>query len=271
MATETHSKSMILGLFEFADLVFHSVVREVRTQSGNATFGVFKEVTTIGVFLGLFYMIAMFLGRGAAIRGSLIVFLLTGIVLFLTHIKAISSVRSAQSATSAIMMHAPMTVILSILAKSFAGLYLQVIAVTLIVLLFWIYGVDLTINDPKALVLPVFLAWASGIATGMIFMTVAPLIPSIVKTISPIYQRAQMFTSGKMLPAAYMPSVMLPWFSWNPLFHCIDQARVAAFVNYNSDVTSNSYTIWFTLIALLIGLMGEFWARKNLSKSKHGG
>ncbi|HIP22367.1 MAG TPA: ABC transporter permease, partial [Rhodobacteraceae bacterium] len=128
MATTPQSKSLFFGALEFLDLIFHSVVREVRTQSGNATFGVLKEVSNIVVFLALFYTISVFLGRGAAIRGSLFVFLLTGIILFLTHTKAVGSVRSASSATSAIMMHSPMTVILSILAKAFAGLYFQFVA-----------------------------------------------------------------------------------------------------------------------------------------------
>ena len=230
-----------------------------------------KEVSNITVFLGLFYMIALFMGRGASIRGPIFVFLLTGIVLFLTHIKAIGSVRGASTASSAIMMHAPMTVILSIIAKAFAGLYLQFVAVLIIVLFLWIFGADLTVSEPGALVLPVFLAWSTGIGVGMVFMTLAPMFPFIIKTVSPVYQRAQMFSSGKFIPAAYMPTAMVGWFSWNPLFHTIDQARVAAFVNYNSDVTSISYPIWFTLVALLIGLMGEFWAKRTLSKSKHGG
>jgi len=271
MATTPQSKSLFIGMLEFLELIFHSVVREVRTQSGNATFGVLKEVSNMALFLGLFYMISIFMGRGAAIRGSLFVFLLTGIILFLTHIKAISSVKSASTASSAIMMHTPMTVILSIIAKAFAGLYLQLVAVLIIVTLLWIFGADLSVDRPAGLVLPVFFAWASGIAVGMVFMTLEPMIPFIIRTASPVYQRAQMFTSGKFIPAAYMPTAMVGWFDWNPLFHTIDQARVAAFVNYNSDVTSLSYPIWFTIVALLFGLMGEFWAKRTLSKSKHGG
>ena len=270
MASASQSKSMFFGTLEFIELVFHSVVREVRTQSGNATFGILKEVGSVGIFLGLFYMLSVFMGSGAAIRGSLVIFLLTGIILFLTHIKAIGSVLSAQKASSAIMMHAPMTVILSILAKAFAGLYLQFVSVLIIITAFWIFGVDLTVDNPGGLVLPVFFAWASGISTGMVFMSIAPLIPSFMRTATQMYQRAQMFTSGKFMPAAYMPATMVGWFYWNPLFHCIDQARVAAFVNYDSSVTSLSYPIWFTLVTLLFGLMGEFWARKTLSRSKHG-
>ncbi len=270
MATTPQSKSMFFGALEFLDLIYHSIVREVRTQSGSATFGIMKEVGNIAVFLGLFYMVSVFLGRGATIRGSLMVFLLSGIILFLTHTKAVGSVRSASNATSAIMMHAPMTVILSILAKAFAGLYFQFVAVAIVVILLWIFGADMYVHNPGGLVLPVFISWASGIAVGMVIMIIAPVAPAVVNTLSPIYQRAQMFTSGKFIPAAYMPTAMLGWFSWNPLFHTIDQARVAAFVNYNSDVTSMAYPIWFTLAAFTIGLMGEFWARKNLSKSKHG-
>ena len=271
MTTAPPSKSMFLGALEFLDLIYHSVVREVRTQSGNATFGVLKEVGNIAVFLGIFYMISVFMGRGAAIRGSLVMFLLTGIILFVTHTKAIASVKGASNATSAIMMHTPMTVILSIIAKAFAGLYLQFVAVMIIVTIMWIFGADISVHNPAGLILPVFFAWASGIAVGMILMTIAPAFPFFVKTFSPVYQRAQMFTSGKFIPAAYMPAAMVGWFTWNPLFHTIDQARVATFINYNSDVSSISYPIWFTLIGLLFGLMGEFWARKTLSKSKHGG
>lgn len=271
MATAPQSKSMFFGALEFLDLIFHSVVREVRTQSGNATFGVLKEVSNIAIFMGIFYLISVFMGSGAAIRGSLVMFLLTGIVLFLVHIKAVASVRGASKATSAIMMHSPMTVILSIMAKAFAGLYLQFVAVLIILLFLWVFGADLSVHDPGGLVLPVFFSWASGISVGMVLMVFAPFFPFVINTISPLYQRAQMFTSGKFIPAAYMPAVMVGWFSWNPLFHTIDQVRVAAFVNYTSDATNMSYPIWFTTIALLIGLMGEFWARKNLSKSKHGG
>ncbi len=259
-----------MGTMEFMELVYHSVVREVRTQSGNATFGILKEVGQITMFMGMFYILFMFMGRSAAIRGDFMMFLITGILLMLTHIKAIGSVRSAQNATSAMMQHAPMTVILSILANAFAGLYLQAVAIILVVTTLWIFGMDTTIDNPPGLILPVFFSWASGIGVGMIFMMLSPLAPGFIKIFSQAYMRAQMFTSGKFLPAAYMPSSMIGFFEWNPLFHTIDQARLATFINYSKDVTSMKYAIIFTFTTIIIGLMGELWARKNLSKSKHG-
>lgn len=261
---------MFMGSLEFLELVYQSVVREVRTQSGNATFGILKEVGNIGVFMAMFYVFFTFMGRSIAIRGDFMMFLLTGIVLMLTHMKAISSVRSASNATSSIMQHAPMTVILSIISNAFAGLYLQLVAAIIVVAVLWVFGMDLYVSNPPGLVLPVFFSWASGIGVGMIFMMITPLAPGFMKVFSRLYMRAQMVTSGKFIPAAYMPAAMIPFFDWNPIFHCIDQARLATFVNYNKEVSNMNYAIWFTVVTILIGLMGEFWARQNLSKSKHG-
>jgi ABC-type polysaccharide/polyol phosphate export permease len=42
---------------------------------------------------------------------------------------------------------------------------------------------------------------------------------------SSICQRANMIASGKMFVANALPGFMLAMFGWNPLFHCIDQAR----------------------------------------------
>ncbi len=270
MDPQVPQKSFFIGTLEFIELVYHSVVREVRMQSGNATFGILKELGNMAMFIGMFYLIFTFLGRSTAIRGDFMMFLLTGIVLMVTHMKAIGSVMSGSNAISSIMQHAPMTVILSIIANAFTGLYMQLCAVIIIVFFLWVFGMDLTIDNPAGLALPVFFAWASGISIGFIFLMVAPFAPKFMKTFTSVYMRAQMVTSGKFIPAGYMPTALIGWFDWNPLFHCIDQARLAAFVNYNKEASSMSYPIYFTAACIVLGLMGELWARKNLSKSKHG-
>ena len=61
--------------------------------------------------------------------------------------------------------------------------------------------------------------------------------------------------------------VLVAMFSWNPLFHCIDQARGFAFVNYNPHKSSLMYPIVFTLVFLAVGLLAEFFTRKRVSLS----
>ncbi len=70
-----------------------------------------------------------------------------------------------------------------------------------------------------------------------------------------------------MFLANTLPSSMLAMFDWNPLFHCIDQARGFAFVNYFPHNSNISYPLKVTVVLLMIGLMGEFIARKRMSLS----
>ena len=76
-----------------------------------------------------------------------------------------------------------------------------------------------------------------------------------------------MVTSGKMFVANAMPGFMLAMFDWNPLFHCIDQARGFVFVNYNPHHSSVTYPLFLSLALIMIGLMGEFYTRRHASAS----
>ena len=68
-----------------------------------------------------------------------------------------------------------------------------------------------------------------------------------------------------------MPTAMLHVFSWNPLFHIIDQTRGFAFVNYTPHNSSLMYPIYFSLAFVMIGLMGEFVTRNRMSLSWNAG
>jgi len=269
MIESRRNKNLIQAFLSLSALVYHSTVREVRKSSGsNAMLGLINEIGTSLLMVGMFWVMFSFLGiKSLAIRGDFMIFLMTGIFLFLTHNKAITSVMSAANATNQIMKHSPMTTIVSILSSAFAALYLQVLAFIVILLMLHILRGDLEIYHPAGLIGPFFLSWASGCTIGLLLMNLKPLAPKAVGLIATIYKRANMVTSGKMMPANMMSAKMVAFFDWNPIFHTIDQARGAAFVNYlprNSDL---DYTIWFVVITLIIGLMGERWMSQNMSAS----
>jgi len=155
----------------------------------------------------------------------------------------------------------------SILSSAFSTLYLQVLA--FIAILFVVHELrgGLEFHNPAGLFLPFMLAWSSGCAIGLIFMVVKPLAPKAVGMIAMIYKRANMVTSGKMMPANLMSASMLPYFSWNPLFHAIDQSRGHAFVNYVPRNSDPNYALWFTAAVVMIGLLGERWISSKISAS----
>ena len=46
-------------------------------------------------------------------------------------------------------------------------------------------------------------------------------------------------------------------YTWNPLFHSIDQTRGFMFENYHPHYSSVLYPIVVTMVLMVIGLMGE--------------
>ncbi len=113
----------------------------------------------------------------------------------------------------------------------------------------------------------VLLAWFSGCAVGLVLLALKPWMPNVVTIVAQIYTRANMITSGKMFVANSMPTYILAMFDWNPLFHCIDQARGFVFVNYNPHYSSVIYPIVLSLVLIMIGMMGEFYTRRHASRS----
>ncbi|MXU64694.1 ABC transporter permease [Oceanomicrobium pacificus] len=268
MQGKLRNRNLIDSAVSLVELVYHSVVRDVRKSSGNATLGIIIPIVQTLLMVAIFFAMYSFLGlRGMMIRGDFVVFLLTGIFLFLTHNKSIQAMMGADAATSVMMLHAPMTTLISMISAALGVLYQQTIALLVLVLMVYVLRGGLEIHDARGLILPYLLSWSSGCAIGMIFRAFKPLAPRAVSMISMIYRRANMITSGKLVPANLMGAKMVAWFDWNPLFHTIDQARGAAFVNYFPHYSNLTYPAVFTATVVVLGLLGDFWLRRNVSAS----
>ncbi|MFQ5438822.1 MAG: ABC transporter permease [Paracoccaceae bacterium] len=243
----------------------------MRKSHSNALVGLLTNIIQSVILIAVFYVMLTVVGmRRSAVRGDYLLFLMTGIFLFLTHTKTVGAVIGSEGPASAIMKHAPMTTFLSITSSALATLYLQLLSMAVILFVVHVALYPVVIYDPAGVLLSFFIAWFSGLTIGLIFLSVKPFFPNFTKTGAMIYSRANMIASGKMFVANQLPAYILPFFSWNPLFHTIDQARGAAFINYSPHVTSIMYPIWFSLVVLVIGMMGEFFARQYASASRFG-
>jgi len=256
--------------FNLVELIYHSIVREIRKGHSNAMVGLLLNMMQVVVFVGAFYFMFSVLGlRSSAIRGDFLLYIMSGIFLFLTHTKAMSSVMGAEGATSAMMNHAPMNTIVALTSAALAALYTQILSVTVVLGVYHMAFGPITIIDPAGAMGMLIVAWFTGVGVGMIFFSLKPWFPNFVNIASSIYSRANMIASGKMFVANMMPGTILAMFDWNPLFHAIDQNRGFVFINYNPHYSSVSYPIKVGIVLVMIGLMLEFYTRKNLSAS-HG-
>ncbi|MFQ5621946.1 MAG: ABC transporter permease [Paracoccaceae bacterium] len=262
------NRSLVDSAFSVGELIYHNVVRAVRKQSGGATLGLLYSVSMSLIMLAVFYLMYETLQlRHLVIRGDFVVYLLTGIFLFLTHNLAIRRVMTAETPIGPMMKHPPMNSVIAIASTAFSVLYLQTLSMFLVLFAVHVLRGGLDYANPGGMVLPFLLAWSSGVAIGLIFRVLKPFFPRLIPMFAAFYRRANMITSGKMLPANFMGATMAKWFSWNPLFHAIDQSRGEAFINYYPRYTNIEYPIYFTVVVITIGLMADFSLRKNMSLS----
>ncbi len=249
-------------------VIYHATVRNVRKSHGNALIGLMLNIAQLLVLVAVFYVMLTILGlRASAVRGDFLIYIMSGIFLFLTHTKALGAVVSSEGPASPMMLHAPMNTAVSITSSALAALYIQVLSACVVLFGYHVGVKPLEIHQPFGVIGMFLLAWFSGVSIGMVFLAIKPWAPNFIGLVTTIYTRANMIASGKMFLANTLPASKLALFSWNPLFHCIDQARGFAFINYNPHFSDYIYPIKLSLALLLIGLMGEFYTRKNASLS----
>lgn len=254
--------------FTTFELIYHSVVRSVRKSHNNAFMAIGVNLLQSLIFVLTFYIMFSVMGlRGATIRGDFMLYIMSGVFLFMTHTKVVGAVSSAEGPASPMMQHAPMNTVIAIASAALGALYIQVLCLFIMLFVYHVAFTPIVIEEPFAAFGMLLLAWFTGTAIGIVLLALKPWFPQFVSVFSSVYQRANMIASGKMFVANMLPSYMLAMFDWNPLFHCIDQARGYIFINYNPNYTDWHYALWVGLSLLMIGLMGEFYTRRSASIS----
>lgn len=250
------------------ELIFHASIRNIRKSSGNAVLGlvmnIIQSLVMVGVMIAMFNLLGM---RGSAVRGDFTLYIMSGVFNFATHSKSLMAVSKSDGPTSAMMQHSPMNTIVAICSSALSALYLQTLSAFCILFFYHTLMNRITIYDPVGVFGMFLLAWASGIGVGMIFKAATPWQPEAFGIVTTLYARANMIFSGKMFLGNSLSERMLYMYSWNPLFHCIDQTRGFMFENYSPRNSSLEYPLVMTFVLIVIGLMAENFTKKHASLS----
>ena len=265
---ESRQKTLIGMGFVTLELIFHVAVRSLRMSHGNAVLGLLMTLIQSLMMVVVMYFLFDLLGlRRVAVRGDFMLFVMSGVFMFTTHVSAIGAVSKADGPTSPMMMHAPMNPIISICGAALAALYRQTLSAIVILYFYHTLFVPISIKDPVGLLELHLLSWASGIGIGMVLRSARPWQPELMSILTTVIMRVNVIASGKMFLANNAPQSLRAMFDWNPLFHIIDQGRGVIFLNYSPKFSSISYAFYFTLALIVIGLMAEFFTRQYASAS----
>jgi len=266
MFTVQAPKSGLSSLGPMLRVTYHYTARKIQGKHSTVGGAFMSELIRVAIMLGFFYFIASLMGTRSQIRGNYVLFLLTGIFLYMLFNRAVGAVAGAEGHGSAAMMHPAMNTFVAIISSALSVLYLQAFVIAFILLLYWTLVGSMEIEEPVGLAGMMIMAWANGCAIGMLLRALKPWAPRLIGVLSKVFMRANMFFSGKMFVANTMPFWLHHMFSWNPLFHIIDQARGYAFLNYAPQTTSMTLPAWTLFATLVVGLMGDFYALKHHSR-----
>ncbi len=266
---QAESKSSLLqGAATILALIYHNTVRSIRKSHRDATLAILFNVLQTLIMVGAFFILLDVLGlRGLAIRGDFLLYVMSGIFVFMTHVKSVGAVMGSEGPTSPMMQHRPMNQVVAVCASALGALYIQVVSMLAILVGYHLVWKRIEVFEPFGASMMILLAWFSGCAVGMILLALKPWFPKASQIIMQIYSRANMFASGKMFVANTLPAHMIAMFDWNPLFHIIDQGRGYIFVNYNPMKSSLMYPFWVSLVLLAIGIIGVFYTSRHASLS----
>lgn len=268
MFQQTRPRSFVQSAFVISELIYHATVRKVRSTHNNAFLAIAVNMLQAVVLVAAFYVMFTILGlRGAKLRGDFLLYVMSGIFLYITHVKSVGAVSGSETSASPMMQHAPMNTIISIASGALSTLYIQALSLLTILFVYHVVFKPFEVNEPVLAFSMFLLAWATGCAVGLVLLAVKPWFPTFVSVFTQVYQRANMIASGKMFVANALPPTMLMLFDWNPLFHCIDQARGFVFINYFPRNSSIEYPIIAAIVLVMLGLMGEFYTRQHVSSS----
>jgi len=268
MFQQTRQRSFLQSAFILCELIYHATVRKVRSTHNNAFIAIAVNMLQAVVLVAAFYVMFSILGlRGAKLRGDFLLYVMSGIFLYITHVKSVGAVAGSETSASPMMQHAPMNTIISIVSGALSTLYIQTLSLFVILFVYHVAFTPYEIDKPVLGFSMFLLAWFTGCAVGLVLLALKPWFPTFVQVFTQVYQRANMIASGKMFVANALPPTMLMMFDWNPLFHAIDQCRGFVFVNYFPRNSSIEYPLIVGIVLVMIGLMGEFYTRQHVSSS----
>ena len=241
------------GALNYGFLIWALTVRALREASGGAIIGVLKGILMAFTFCIAFYLLMSFMGlAGLTVRGDMMVFILIGVGFFFTAKMTMMAAMKAMTGSWALTRHPHLTPVLFVYAESLATLYNWTLAIMTIYIANGLVKGSFDLQEPIMFFPIYFITWLTGVGAGMV-MGFGMFYFSWFAMIKRILFKLIFFSAGKFTNANLIPTDMLWFFYWNPLFHLIDQMRDAAFVNYTARKTNLEYPIFVCLGLLLLG------------------
>ena len=188
-------------------------------------------------------------------------FLIVGIVPFYMYIAVMGGVAKAVSGADGMLVFPRVTPVDVALASSLRDFCIFFALYCIFLLPASVYdGVFPPDNGLE--VFSVFIVlWMLGTSLGFVVGTAMRIFPPIKQFVG-YYNLINRMAGGMLFVVTMFPSETWPYFTWNPVLHCMEMLREGWFTTYTSPVASPMYVFEWVLGLLLLGLSLERYQRR---------
>ena len=237
------------------------VLRDIMARHGTS------RLNFLWAFIGPALVVAGLLliftvkGKLAPPNLPLYVFLLTGYPLWYAFQGLWQSTGGAERSGGGLLMFPQITILDVVVARVLLDWVTQTAFFFLLCVVFiLLFGIELP-ADPGGVMLAYWTCMLLGTGVGLFTASVRRIFPMFDEWVSPV-RRLGAFISGVIHTAANIPSFLLPYLDWNPVFRTIEWSRQAWHPSYQSPIYNPSFGMICAVAILAVAMILERITRR---------
>jgi len=185
---------------------------------------------------------------------DIVVWLAIGVLFYGVFKQVSQQVKNALSANQSLFAYRQVKPVDTLLVRAVLEGVLSIIIIIIIATGATLFGIDVSPDDPLAILTAFFGLWLMGLGWGLVSSVIVELIPELGKVIgiltAPLY-----LMSGVILPIAHMPPIIREVLIYIPMAHGLEAARQGASSYYHAFPGLNiAYLYEFALTTIFLGL-----------------
>ena len=188
-------------------------------------------------------------------------FLVIGIIPFYMYVQAVSSTYQAIAGRDTLLQFPRVTPVDVAISSALSDFCIYFTLFLLFTVSFAIYEGAWPPQYPLQVILTFLALFMLGMGLGFVVGTAARVFPPIKQFVS-YYNLANRMVGGMLFVITMFPSALWPYFTWNPILHCMELLRDGWFVTYTSPIADPGYVLKWMLGLWLFGLSLERFQRR---------
>lgn len=234
------------------DVIFALFVREIRT-SFNDKLGLAWAVVNPLAFI---FMLSYIRGRmdgGETHTIPTFEFMMYGMLLIQLFLDVFMNSSNSIKKNKALFAFRQVQPISSLLASGTFYFLVKLTVYILVLAIMYFLGMEFRIDDPLSIMINAVALWLIAMSLGLLVAIFQCYVPEVSK-VQGILVRPLFFISGVFFSMQDVPSEYWHYLDWNPILHCIELSRHAAYQTYSSEAVSEFYLFNSALVLLFFAL-----------------